>query len=169
MAVNLKAPNRPKALQSYLVNNQDLNVKRVGFLKVEKGNWPAIVFNEGNRSNYVNGNMGYEKGVDIFPILIDVVVKYEDYKRGYELRGQIRKLLGKFNGSLTDDREGTIAFRQFLAPVYDKETNNIVFGGVYLLKQNYDFTPDPEPEPTPETTDEVLPTENVNEDANDTN
>jgi hypothetical protein len=105
--------------------------------------------------------MGYEKGVDIFPILIDVVVKYEDYKRGYELRGQIRKLLGKFNGSLTDDREGTIAFRQFLAPVYDKETNNIVFGGVYLLKQNYDFTPEP--------TDEVLPTENVNEDANDTN
>ena len=111
--------------------------------------------------------MGYDKGVDIFPILIDVVVKYEDYKTGYELRGKIRKLLGRFNGALTDDREGTIAFRQFLAPVYDKETNTIVFGGVYLLKQNYDFTP--EPEPTPEPTDDVLPTENVNEDANDTN
>lgn len=38
MAINLRAPNRPKALQSYLVNNQDLNVQRVGFLKVEKGN-----------------------------------------------------------------------------------------------------------------------------------
>jgi len=38
MTINLKAPNRPKALQSYLVNNRELNVKRVGFLKVEKGN-----------------------------------------------------------------------------------------------------------------------------------
>jgi len=166
MTINLNAPNRPKALQSYLRNNQELNVNRVGFLKVEQGNWPAIVFNEGNRSNIDASNIWYEKGVDIFPILIDVVVSYEDYKTGYDLRGKIRKLIGKFNGSLTDDREGTIAFRQFLAPVYDKETNNIVFGGIYLLKQNYDYTPKPTPTPTPEP--EVLDND-TNDDANDTN
>ena len=163
MVINLQNPNRPKALQSYLRNNQELNVDRVGFLKVEQGNWPAIVFNEGNWSNIDAANIWYEKGIDIFPILIDVVVKYEDYLTGYNLRGKIRKLIGKFNGSLTNDREGTIAFRQFLAPVYDKETNTIVFGGIYLLKQNYDYTPTPTPTPEPE----VLDNENL-EDANNT-
>ena len=139
MTVKLDAPNRPKALQEFLRSNQELNVNRVGFLKVEQGNWPAIVFNEGNWSNIDASNSGFERGIDIFPVLIDIVVKYEDYKKGYELRGKIRKLIGKFNGSLTEDREGTIAFRQFLAPVYNKETNDIVFGGVYLFKQNYDY------------------------------
>lgn len=139
MTIKLDAPNRPKALQEFLRSNQELNVNRVGFLKVEQGNWPAIVFNEGNWSNIDASNSGFERGIDIFPVLIDIVVKYEDYKKGYELRGKIRKLIGKFNGSLTDDREGTIAFRQFLAPVYNKETNDIVFGGVYLFKQNYDY------------------------------
>lgn len=163
MVINLQNPNRPKALQSFLRNNRELNVDRVGFLKVEQGNWPAIVFNEGNWSNIDAANIWYEKGIDIFPILIDVVVKYEDYLTGYNLRGKIRKLIGKFNGSLTNDREGTIAFRQFLAPVYDKETNTIVFGGIYLLKQNYDYTPTPTPTPEPE----VLDNENL-EDANNT-
>jgi len=139
MTIKLDAPNRPKALQEFLRSNQELNVNRVGFLKVEQGNWPAIVFNEGNWSNIDASNSGFERGIDIFPVLIDIVVKYEDYKKGYELRGKIRKLIGKFNGSLTDDREGTIAFRQFLAPVYNKQTNDIVFGGVYLFKQNYDY------------------------------
>ena len=139
MTIKLDAPNRPKALQEFLRSNQELNVNRVGFLKVEQGNWPAIVFNEGNWSNIDASNSGFERGIDIFPVLIDIVVKYEDYKKGYELRGKIRKLIGKFNGSLTDDREWTIAFRQFLAPVYNKETNDIVFGGVYLFKQNYDY------------------------------
>ena len=162
MTVKLDAPNRPKALQYYLRNSQELNVDRVGFLKVEKGNWPAVVFNEGNWSNIDAANIWYESGIDIFPVLIDVVVKYEDYITGYQLRGKIRKLIGKFNGSLTDDREGTIAFRQFLAPVYNKETNDIIFGGVYLFKQNFDFRPKPTPTP------EVLDNETV-ENANNTN
>ena len=54
--INLDAPNRPKALQEYLRTNQALNVNRVGFLKVEQGNGPAIVFNEGNWSNIDKGN-----------------------------------------------------------------------------------------------------------------
>ena len=162
MTINLKAPNRPKALQSYLLTQTNAN--RVGFLKVEKGSWPAIVFNEGNWSNIEEGNGWYDKGIDIFPVLIDIVVKYEDYKTGYELRNKIRKLIGKFNGALSDDWEGTIAFRQFLAPAYDKETNDIILGGIYLFKQNYDFT---EPTPTPTPTPEVLDNDNW-QDANNT-
>lgn len=166
-------PNRQKALQQYLLNNNEIDVQRVGFLKVEQGNWPAIVFNEGDRGVYDNGNISYEAGVDIFPILIDVVVKYEDYQTGYNIRNTIRKLIGKFNGSLTADREGTIAFKNFLAPVYDKDTNDIVLGAIYLLKQNYDYTPDETPTPTPTETPteggDVLPTnENINDNANNT-
>jgi hypothetical protein len=31
-------PNRQKALQQYLLNNNEIDVQRVGFLKVEQGN-----------------------------------------------------------------------------------------------------------------------------------
>lgn len=133
-------PNRPKAMQQYLLSKSNvLGTSRIGFLKVEAGDWPAIVFNEGSWGYADGSNVSYEKGIDIFPILIDVVVKYESYKTGYDIRNKIRELIGKFNGSLTADREGTIAFRQFLAPSYNHETNEIIFGGVYLLKQNYDY------------------------------
>lgn len=91
--MSLATPNRPKALQQYLLNNPEIDADRIGFLKVEQGEGTAIIFNEGDRESYDNGNLGYEKGVDIFPILIDVVVKYEDYKNGYTTRGVIRKLL----------------------------------------------------------------------------
>lgn len=130
-------PNRPKALQQYLLSLK--LCERVWFLKVETGNWPAIVFNEWDWGDFDSWNIGYEKWVDIFPILIDVVVKYEDYLSWYEIRNRIRKEIGKFNWALTSDWEWTIAFRQFLAPSYNHETNEIVFWGIYLLKQNYDY------------------------------
>ncbi len=88
-------PDWPKALQEYLLN---LNLAdRVGFLKVEAGDGAAIVFNECDWGYPDGSNMGYEKGIDIFPILIDVVVKYESYKTGYNIRNTIREMLGKFN------------------------------------------------------------------------
>ena len=145
-------PDRPKAMQEYLLN---LNLaERVWFLKVEVGDWPAIVFNEWDWGVMNNSNLWYEKGIDIFPILIDVVVKYEQYKTWYDIRNKIREMIWKFNWRLTDDWEWTISFRQFLAPSYNHETNEIIFGWVYLLKQNFDY--------------EVLPTPTETENANDT-
>jgi hypothetical protein len=37
--------------------------------------------------------------------LIDVVVKYEDYLSGYNIRNTIRKEIGQFNGALSADWE----------------------------------------------------------------
>lgn len=146
-------PDWPKALQEYLLS---LNIAdRVWFLKVEAGDWPAIVFNEWDWWYPDWSNMWYEKWIDMFPVLIDVVVKYEDYKTGYNVRNTIRKEIWKFNWKLTNDWEWTIAFRQFLAPSYNHDTNEIVFWWIYLLKQNYDY--------------EVLPTPTETENANDTN
>jgi hypothetical protein len=130
-------PNRPKALQSYLLS-ANIWTRRVWFLKVEQWDWPAVVFNEWD-GGYPDLIQDYEKGIDIFPIVIDIVVKYENYAKGYEIRNKIRQLLGKFNWQLSADWEWTIAFRQFLSPVYDKESNEIIFGSIYLLKQNYDY------------------------------
>lgn len=147
-------PNRPKALQTYLLSKKtDLWTDRIWFLKVEMGDWPAIVFNEWDWWVIDWSNLWYEKGVDIFPILIDVVVKYENYITGYTIRNTIRKLLWKYNWKLNNDWEWNISFRQFLAPSYNHETNEIVFWWIYLLKQNYDY--------------EILPTPTVNN-ANDT-
>lgn len=155
-------PNRPKALQTYLLN-ANLWTSRIGFLKVEIGDWPAVIFNEWDWQE-PDLVQSYEKWIDIFPVLIDVVVKYEDYATWYNLRQKIRKLIGQFNGALSKDWEGTIAFKQFLAPVYTKETNEILFGWIYLLKQNYDYEEEPTPTPTEtetETETEVLSNEEV--------
>ena len=133
-------PNRPKAMQQYLIGLKLCD--RVWFLKVETGDWPAIVFNEWTWWYAEWSNLWYEKWVDIFPILIDVVVKYEDYKRGYEIRNKIREKIWKFNWALTDDWEWNISFKQFLAPSYNHETNEIIFWWIYLLKQNYDYADD---------------------------
>lgn len=159
-------PDRPKALQNYLLNQKSvLWTDRIWFLKVETWDWPAIVFNEWDWWDFdLWSNLWYEKGVDIFPILIDIVVKYENYKKWYEIRNTIRKLIWKFNWKLTNDWEWNISFRQFLSPSYNHETNEIIFWSVYLLKQNYDY----EIIPTPtETETEVLDNEEENN-ANDT-
>ena len=157
-------PNRPKALQTYLLN-ANLGTQRVGFLKVEIWDWPAVVFNEWDwgMDDLVQD---YQAGIDIFPILIDIVVKYEDYATWYNLRQKIRKLLGQFNGSLSADWEWTIAFKQFLAPVYNRETNEIVFWWIYLLKQNYDYTEEPTPTETEtETESEILSNDEITNNA----
>lgn len=132
-------PNRQKALQQYLLNNQEIDSNRIWFLKVEQWNGVAIVFNEWNWSDMEWVTVDYTKWIDIFPVLIDVVCKYEDYIKWYEVRNYIRKNIWKFNWKLTNDWEGTIAFRQFLSPVYNKDTNEIVLGSIYLLKQNFDY------------------------------
>ena len=150
-------PDRQKALQEYLLS-QNL-AERVGFMKVEAGDWPAIVFNEWEWW-YPDVIQDYEKWIDIFPVLIDVVVKYENYKTGYDIRYKIRELLWKFNWQLTNDWEWTIAFRQFLSPSYNHETNEIILWWIYLLKQNYDYTGEPTPTET-ETETEVLSNEEV--------
>ena len=132
-------PRRQKAFQSYLKSLKLCD--RVGFLKVEKGAWPCIVFNEWDWSSVDWANISYEKGINFFPILIDVVVKYEDYSRGDDIRKEIRRNIGKYNGKLTNDWEWTITRQQFLAPSYNPETNEIIFGSIYLLKENFDLTP----------------------------
>ena len=123
-------------------------------MKVEAGDWPAIVFNEWERWYPDWSNMWYEKWIDIFPVLIDVVVKYEDYRTGYDIRYKIRELLWKFNWQLTNDWEWTIIFRQFLSPSYNHDTNEIILWWIYLLKQNYDYEVIPTPTPTETLTNE---------------
>lgn len=139
------SPNWIKALQNYLKNDTDLKnlwVNRVWFLKVENWNWPAIVFNEWSWEAMEWANINYEKWIDIFPILIDVVVKYSDSKKWYDIRNLIRKKIWKFDWKLTNDWEWMIVFKQVLAPSYNHDTDNVVFWTVYLLKQNYDYAND---------------------------
>ena len=135
-------PNWQKALQEYLLNNEEIDSERVWFLKVEQWEGVAIVFNEWDWSAVDGANISFEKWIDIFPVLIDVVCKYEEYISWYEVRNLIRKNIWKFNWSLSNDWEWTISFRQFLAPVYNRDTNEIVLWAIYLLKQNYDYAND---------------------------
>ena len=135
-------PNWQKDLQEYLLNNEEIDSERVWFLKVEQGDGVAIVFNEWDWSAVDGANISFEKWIDIFPVLIDVVCKYEEYISWYEVRNLIRKNIWKFNWSLSNDWEWTISFRQFLAHVYNRDTNEIVLWAIYLLKQNYDYAND---------------------------
>jgi hypothetical protein len=56
--------------------------------KVEK---PYIIFNEQERSPVLLNNEDYENGRDAFPVLIDVVVDYQQAHIGREIRQKIRE------------------------------------------------------------------------------
>jgi len=87
--------NYIQALQAFLQNDPEISAlvgKRVGFLrmpaKVEK---PYIIFNEQERSPALLNNEDYESGRDAFPVLIDVVVDYQQAHIGREIRQKIRE------------------------------------------------------------------------------
>lgn len=168
-------PNRPKALQTYLLADTTLKwywAKRIWFLKVATGEWPAIVFNEWGWNALEWANISYEKWIDMFPVLIDIVVKYNDFKKWYDIRNHIRKLIWSFDWKLSKDWEWIIVFRQVIAPSYNPETDEIVFGSVYLFKQHFDYTPDPEPTPTldnQENNNANNPSEELNEQSDSDN
>ncbi len=138
----IKNPNWQKSLQEYLLKDSQISklCSRIAFLKAEQWEGTHIVFNEWTRQETDDWNVCYEKGIDIFPVLIDIVVPYEEYQNWYLIRRLLRKKLGKFNWLLTQDREGTIAFKQHLAPEYNPKSNMIVLGNIYLFKQNYDYS-----------------------------
>ena len=130
--------NYIQALQAFLQNDPEISAlvgKRVWFLrmpaKVEK---PYIIFNEQERSPVLLNNEDYESGRDVFPVLIDVVVDYQQAHIGREIRQKIREKIGNFNGEM-HGREGQISFLRFLACDYAVDTDGVMRGGLYLFKQ----------------------------------
>ena len=130
--------NYIQALQAFLQNDPEISAlvgKRVWFLrmpaKVEK---PYIIFNEQERSPVLLNNEDYESGRDVFPVLIDVVVDYQQAHIGREIRQKIREKIGNFNGAM-HGREGQISFLRFLACDYAVATDGVMRGGLYLFKQ----------------------------------
>lgn len=143
--------NYIQALQTFLQNDPEISAlvgKRVWFLrmpaKVEK---PYIIFNEQERSPALLNNEDYESGRDAFPVLIDVVVEYQQAHMGREIRQKIREKIWNFNGQLTVNNEewkdnesktqweGQISFLRFLACDYAVDTDGVMRGGLYLFKQ----------------------------------
>lgn len=130
--------NYIQALQAFLQNDPEISAfvgKRVWFLrmpaKVEK---PYIIFNEQERSPALLNNEDYESGRDAFPVLIDVVVDYQQAHMGREIRQKIREKIWNFNGAMYG-REGQISFLRFLACDYSVDTDGVMRGGLYLFKQ----------------------------------
>lgn len=138
--------NYIQALQAFLQNDPEISAlvgKRVWFLrmpaKVEK---PYIIFNEQERSPALLNNEDYESGRDAFPVLIDVVVDYQQAHIGREIRQKIREKIWNFNWQLlvnneqwTSTWEGQISFLRFLACDYSVDTDGVMRGGLYLFKQ----------------------------------
>lgn len=137
--------NYIQALQAFLQNDPEISAlvgKRVWFLrmpaKVEK---PYIIFNEQERSPALLNNEDYESGRDAFPVLIDVVVDYQQAHIGREIRQKIREKIWNFNWQLPVNNEqwtaweGQISFLRFLACDYAVDTDGVMRGGLYLFKQ----------------------------------
>ena len=149
---NVKNPNWQKAFQEFLQADQWISAiagDRIAYLRVKK--WenpdyreliPCVVMNEGSWDMIDYGNQGFEKGIDVFPILIDVVVNYDDFHNGMKLRNLIRKKIWAFEWAMGTDREWSIRFQQFLSHDYNPQTDTIILGGIYMVKQNYDYSGD---------------------------
>lgn len=87
--------NYIQALQAFLQKDPEIGKmvgERVGFLRmptnIEK---PYIIFNEQEWSPALLNQDDYESGLDCFPVLIDVVVDYQQANLGRQLRQKIRE------------------------------------------------------------------------------
>lgn len=131
--------NYIQALQAFLQKDPEIGKmvgERVGFLRMpintEK---PYIIFNEQEWSLALLNQDDYESGLDCFPVLIDVVVDYQQANLGRQLRQKIREKIWNFNGAM-HGREGQISFLRFLACDYAVDTDGVMRGGLYLFKQS---------------------------------
>lgn len=130
--------NYIQALQAFLQKDPEIGKmvgERVGFLRMPTNTEkPYIIFNEQEWSPALLNQDDYESGLDCFPVLIDVVVDYQQANLGRQLRQKIREKIWNFNGA-THGREGQISFLRFLACDYAVATDWVMRGGLYLFKQ----------------------------------
>lgn len=130
--------NYIQALQAFLQKDPEIGKmvgERVGFLRMPTNTEkPYIIFNEQERNPLLLNQDDYESGLDCFPVLIDVVVDYQQVNLGRQLRQKIREKIWNFNGVM-HGREGQISFLRFLACDYAVDTDWVMRGGLYLFKQ----------------------------------
>ena len=130
--------NYIQALQAFLQKDPEIGKmvgERVGFLRMPTNTEkPYIIFNEQEWSPALLNQDDYESGLDCFPVLIDVVVDYQQVNLGRQLRQKIREKIWNFNGVM-HGREGQISFLRFLACDYAVDTDWVMRGGLYLFKQ----------------------------------
>lgn len=138
--------NYISALQSFLKNDSEINSivwDRIWFLRMAE--WtpkPCIVFTEQSWKPEDFSNPDYRAWVDMFPVLIDIVVEYEDSIVGRNLRHLLRKKLWSFSGVLSEDWSWEIIFQEFLAPDYNQETDWVLWWWLYLFKSSYNDNTD---------------------------
>lgn len=138
--------NYISALQTFLKNDTEVQVivwDRIGFLRMAE--WiakPCIVFSEQSRKPEDFSNPDYRAWVDMFPVLIDIVVEYNDSIVGRNLRHLLRKKLGSFSGALSEDWSWEIVFQEFLAPDYNSDTDWVLRWWLYLFKSSYNDNSD---------------------------
>ena len=130
--------NYIQALQAFLQKDPEIGKivgERVGFLRMPTNTEkPYIIFNEQEWSPALLNQDDYESGLDCFPVLIDVVVDYQQANLGRQLRQKIREKIWNLNGAM-HGREGQISFLRFLACDYAVDTDWVMRGGLYLFKQ----------------------------------
>ena len=87
--------NYIQALQAFLQKDPEIGKmvgERVGFLRMPTNTEkPYIIFNEQERNPQLLNQDDYESGLDCFPVLIDVVVDYQQVNLGRQLRQKIRE------------------------------------------------------------------------------
>jgi len=131
--------NYIKAVREFLENDVDVQAytSNIHFLKVPKSNntRPLIVFTEMWKQNPYN----QEWWQDIFEVLFECVVDYEDSIKWRELRELLKVKLSSFRWELTADRNWTIAHLEDVNIWYDDKNDVVRRWSVYLFKTTRDF------------------------------
>lgn len=131
--------NYIKAVREFLENDIDVQAftSNIHFLRVpkEKSERPLIIFTEQGKQNPYNS----EWGRDVFDLLFEVIVDYEDAVKGRECRELLKKKFSSFHWQLTQDRNWYIWFIEDIDIGYD-DTNDVVRRGtVYQFKAKRDL------------------------------
>ena len=130
--------NYIKAIRDFITSDVDfapLVWDRVDFLRNEfEKNWdPFIVFTEWGFANDWDGFV-WLGGPDFFPVIFDVVVKYEDVLKWRQLRSLLVQKLNWFHGELTPDFRWNIWWIRHNEVLYNHETNQISFQSEFIFK-----------------------------------
>jgi len=135
--------NYIKAVREFLENDIDVKAytTNIKWIRVDNDTptMPLIIFTELSKNNEYWGQTG-SKGVDVFKVMFEFIVKYEDSVVWREMRELLKFKLNWFAGALSADRVWNINHLSDDSLWYDENKDIVIYASTYLFKNKYDYT-----------------------------
>lgn len=129
--------NYIKSVRDFLRADPEIVTDNIHFLRVPKdqNTRPVIIFTEIPRENPYDR----EGWKDVFNVLFECIVDYNDSILGRQMREILKKKLSSYHWSLTADWTGNIWHLEDVDLWYDEKNDVVRRGSIYLFKSHRDL------------------------------